>query len=131
MAAKLYGYVTGMLYILVAVYGFVWTGFHAWIEPDTGVYLLGLRLNPTHNLAHLVLGVTLLWAATEELPVARIAVAIVGAVFVALGIAGFWATGHPDWNVLALNTADNWLHLATGAVALLTAAWPTARVRTL
>lgn len=122
VAARLFAYTVGLAYVLLGVVGFAWTEFTGWLEADTGDLLLWFRLNPTQNLVHLGLGAVLMWAGTEPEGYARLGVAAVGAVLVGGGVAGFFLTGLPDWNVLALNLADNVLHLVTGAAALLAAA---------
>lgn len=117
-AARLFGYSFGFAYVALGVVAYLVTGFERWLEADVDSYVLWFRLNPTHNLVHLAIGTLLLWAGTEPEPVARIAVGLVGVLYLGVGIAGFWLVGAPDRNVLALNGADNVLHLVTGAAAV-------------
>lgn len=125
MVARVVAVGLGVLYLALGTFGFLWTGFEAWVEPDTDAFVLVFRLNPSHNLVHLAIGAALVVAGAGRAGTARSVVALVGAAYLAVGVAGFWVTGAPDWNVLALNTADNLLHVATGVVALLAAAAPT------
>lgn len=118
-----FAYGFGFIYVVLGVIGFVWTGFDGWVEAD-GSMLLLFELNPTHNLAHLAVGAVLMWAGTETSPADRVAVAVVGLLYLGLGIAGFWLTGAPDYNVLAINTADNWLHIVSGLLGVAAAAVP-------
>ncbi|HEX2027405.1 MAG TPA: DUF4383 domain-containing protein [Nitriliruptorales bacterium] len=122
--AKGFAYSVGLVYVVLGAVGFGPTGFEQWLEADTGDHLIWFQLNPTQNFLHLVLGVVLLWSATEPPARARAVVLLIGLVFGALGVAGFFLTGRPDSNVLALNLADNLLHLATGAAAIVVAARP-------
>lgn len=124
MAAKGFAYSFGLVYIVLGAVGFAPTGFEQWLEADTGDHLVWFQLNPTLNFLHLVLGVVLMWSATEPPARARASVLLVGLAFAGLGVAGFFLTGRPEWNVLALNLADNLLHLATGAAAIVVAARP-------
>lgn len=124
MAARTYGYVTGALLLLLGIGGFLATGFERWLAADTDAYVLWFQLNPLHNGVHFLVGAALLWAAAERATVCRTIVALVGMAYVALGAAGFWLVVTPDANVLALNAADNVLHLAVGAGGLLAAAMP-------
>lgn len=125
MAARAFGYVVGPLLLLLGVVGFIVTGFERWLAADTGAYVLWFQLNPLHNGVHFLLGAALLWGATDSPAAGRAVVAIAGAGYLLLGIAGFWLAGAPDANVLALNTADNILHLAIGGLAVVAAALPT------
>jgi hypothetical protein len=80
----------------------------------TGDELLGFELNPLHNVVHLVLGLVGLLTWT------RIRGAFGYGVLLAVGygaaaVFGLFALDE-DWNVLSLNTADNWLHLGLAAL---------------
>lgn len=125
MPARVFGFVVGALLLLLGVVGFIVTGFERWLAADTGVYVLWFQLNPLHNGLHVLLGAALLWGATDSPAAGRAIVAITGGGYLLLGLAGLWLTGAPDANVLALNTADNVLHLAIGGLALVAAALPT------
>lgn len=115
--------IIGAVYTVVGVLGYFVTGFSGWLSP-TGALLFGFEVNPLHNLVHLIIGVAglVMW---RPLTAARtygwlLAVGY-GAVFVyGLLVAG---TEQPA-NFLAMNVADNWLHLATALAGLLVALWP-------
>ncbi len=111
----------GVVYVLVGVIGFGLTGFDGFAARQ-GEHLFGIfEVNPLHNVVHLLVGLALLGSlALRSLVTAAIS-ATIGAVFVLLAIFGPLMTG-TDGNILALNTADHWLHAAT-ALALLTAAY--------
>ena len=105
----------GVVYLLVGVLGFFVDsgGFAA----TTGGKLLGLfQVNPLHDVAHLLIGAVLL-ASSRALSSARGANSVVGAAYLLLGIVGLFILDS-DANILALNGADNVLHLASAAPLL-------------
>lgn len=107
--------VFGVVYLLVGVLGFFVDsdGFAA----RTGGKLLGLfEVNPLHNVAHLLIGAVLVLA-SRALSTARGANTTVGAAYLLLGIVGLFILDS-DANILALNGADNVLHLASAALLL-------------
>lgn len=120
MPARLFGYVFGVVYLIVAIFGFLVTGVHGYdllTEPHTGNYLMGFELNGLHNFVHLLVGSVLLVAAADEEATAQLVVLGVSAVYGLVGVLGFFALSQ-SWNILALNMADNFLHLGTAAVGV-------------
>jgi hypothetical protein len=97
--------------------GFVLLGIAGFVLPPGGVLLWLLQVNPAQNIAHLALGAVLVAAALVGQRASRRTNAIVGAVFLVLGIAGLFLVGS-EGNVLALNSADNALHFAASVVLL-------------
>lgn len=53
--SQLIAVVVGAAYVLAGVAGFAVTGFDEWVGP-TGETLVGLGVNPLHNVVHLVIG---------------------------------------------------------------------------
>lgn len=106
--------VFGAVYVLVGVAGFFVSETFAAAEDDE---LLGFQVNHLHNLVHLLIGVALL-AAAKRHAIARSANLAIGATYLLLGVLGPWITGNEDLNVLALNTADNGLHVGSGVLLL-------------
>ncbi len=115
--ATLFAKVFGGLYLLIGLAGFVVTGFDGWFATDTGETLLGFELNPFHNVVHILIGAALLAGAGRPRSAKAIA-GVVGAAYAVVGIIGFFAVGE-EWNILSLNSADNWLHIGTAVLALL------------
>lgn len=114
----------GAVYTLVGIAGFFVTGFSDFASPD-GELLLGLfEVNPLHNIVHLVIGLTGL-ALWNRLRTARdfgwILAIGYGAAFV-FGL--FVADSDSSSNFLALNAADNWLHIISAIAGLAIALWP-------
>lgn len=110
----------GALYTGVAIVGFGLTGFTDPLTPH-GHQLLGLEVNPLHNLLHLLSGVALLTAGAAGPEPARTLALLTAGAFGVAGLFGF-ALLDSDANVLAFNVADNLVHLATAALAGLCAA---------
>lgn len=109
------GYVFGAIYVVVGLLGFVVTGFEGFAEPE-GDLLLAFEVNPLHNLVHLAVGVALAGAAAAGAAASRSVNIAVGAVYLILGVAGFFIPTDSPINILALNIADHFLHLVSGAV---------------
>ncbi len=111
---RYFAYGFGATYILVGLLGLLLTGLGDLISP--AATLIVFQVNPLHNLVHILVGA--LWVvAGSRIPTARAASQAIGAVYLLLGVAGFFIIG-TGLNLLALNLADNFLHLATALAAL-------------
>ena len=120
---RLVATVFGAVYLLVGLIGFFYTAGTPFAGPDTngGNLILGIfEVNPLHNIAHLLIGAALLIAGLGTVSAAKGANTTVGAVYLLLGIVGFFLASNPTsgLNFLALNTADHFLHLASAVVLL-------------
>jgi hypothetical protein len=114
---RLLATVFGAVYLVVGLLGFAVTGGVSFLATE-GNLLLGLfAVNPLHNIAHLLIGAALLIAGLSNVAAARTVNTFVGAVYLFLGIVGFFLVG-TALNILALNTADHFLHLASAIVLL-------------
>ncbi|MGY1601445.1 DUF4383 domain-containing protein [Geodermatophilus sp. SYSU D00815] len=113
--------VIGAIYTLIGIIGFFVTGFDDFAA-DTGESLLGFMVNPLHNIVHLVVGIAGL-VLSRSLSGARtygwVLVVGYGAAFVY----GLFAVGE-TWDFLALNWADNILHLVTALLGAAIALGP-------
>jgi hypothetical protein len=117
----------GVVLTLVGGLSFVVTGFDGFAAHNPAERFFGLAVNPLQNLLHVLAGVLgiglsarLRWTRRYGL----VLVATAAAVFAY----GVLAVGRPSLDVLNLNWAANWLHLAV-AVAGLAAAVTPARIR--
>lgn len=111
---RYFAYGFGATYILVGLLGLLLTGFGNLLSP--AATLIVFQVNPLHNLVHILVGA--LWVvAGFRIPTARAASQAIGAVYLLLGVAGFFIIG-TALDLLALNVADNFLHLATALAAL-------------
>lgn len=120
LPATRFGNVFGAAYLAIGLVGFALTGFDG-IAGTAGETLIVFEINPLHNVVHALVGVALLLAAAAGEGVARQIALVVGAVYALVGVLGLFAIG-TDADLLALNVADNLLHLVTAAVAFVAVA---------
>jgi Domain of unknown function (DUF4383) len=113
---RLLGYVLGVVFLLIGALGFAVTGGVGFADQD-GNTLLGFEVNPLHNIVHLLVGAVLLLGASRGVAAARSANIAIGGTYLVVGIIGLFILDSSA-NILALNSADNVLHLVS-AVALL------------
>ena len=114
---RLLGVIFGAAYVLVGFLGFLVTSGSSFFATP-GALLVGFfEVNTAQNIVHVFIGAALLLAALSTLRAAQRMNSIVGAACLVFGLAGLFLIGSPT-NVLALNVADNVLHLATAAVLL-------------
>jgi Domain of unknown function (DUF4383) len=109
-------YVAGAIFLLIGILGWFVTPGHSFADRDGGS-LLGFEVNPLHNIVHLLVGILLLVGARGGVSAARAANTAVGAVYLVVGIIGLFIL-NSSANILALNGADNVLHLVSGIVLL-------------
>ena len=118
--------IVGLAFTGAGIAGFFVTGFDGWIDTSTGETLLGLEVNPAHNVVHLVIGLAGL-ALWMSLGGARTYGALLFLGYAATFVYGLFAVENRDINYLSLNTADNWFHLASALVGLVIAVLPPKR----
>ena len=107
----------GAVFVVVGLLGFTVSGGHHVAGTDGG-RLLGLfQVNVLHNVVHLAAGAVLIAAAIAGARAARGANTLFGLVYLAVGIVGLFLLG-TSGNIIALNAADNGLHLVLGTVLL-------------
>lgn len=114
---RLVATIFGAVYLLVGALGFAVTGGVGFIATEGGLLLGIFEVNPLHNIAHLLIGGALLIAGLSSVVAAKTVNVIVGATYLLLGIVGFFLVG-TALNILALNTFDHFLHLASAVVLL-------------
>ena len=114
---RLVATIFGAVYILVGLLGFAVTGGVGFIATEGGLLLGIFEVNPLHNIAHLLIGAALLIAGLASARAAKTVNIIVGATYLLLGVVGFFLVG-TALNILALNTFDHFLHLASALVLL-------------
>jgi hypothetical protein len=103
----------GVVSIGLGILGFGVTGFNL-IATDLGENVLGFNLNPLQNVAHLVLGLAVLWSAYRSLRVALATATALAASFLVVGLLG----SSDGIALLGMNCATAWLHVALGAIGL-------------
>ena len=114
---RLIATIFGAVYLLVGLLGFAFTGGVGFVATQGGLILGIFEVNPLHNIAHLLIGAALLIAGLTRMAAARAVNVTVGAVYLLLGIVGFFLVGTAA-NILALNTPDHFLHLVSAIVLL-------------
>jgi len=114
---RLAGYATGVLFLVLGILGLAVTHSVGFTAAD-GQSLLVFELNPMQSLLHLGLGALLIEGARHPLLWARFANTMAGGILVAIGLVGLVLAGGSRAEFLALNQADNLLHIAAGAVLL-------------
>lgn len=113
----------GAAFTLAGLAGFFVTGFDGWTELDPDQTLLGLAVNPLHNVVHLLIGVGGLVLSRHDGSARLYGWLLVVGYGVTL-VYGLVVAGQEAGNVLNLNTADNWLHGGSVLIGLVTALWP-------
>ncbi|HEX2296228.1 MAG TPA: DUF4383 domain-containing protein [Actinomycetota bacterium] len=112
--AQLFGLVFGVVYLVVGLVGFAVTGFDNFAG-ETNEKLIVFALNPLHNIAHIGVGALLLVGSSRH-ETAKSMNLLVGVVYLLLAILGF--AGVLVDEILNVNSADNFLHIGTAALAL-------------
>ena len=113
--AVMYARVFGVVLTLVGILGLAIN-----TDQETVKSLLGFDVNLTHNIVHLLTGVLGLVAGFSMLVYARAYALVLGIVYSALGIWGLAVgEGFDPFGLLGnVNMADNFLHLAIGALGI-------------
>ena len=107
--AKTAAVVLGLVLVAVGVLGF----FPNPLWSPTGLFVV----NTAHNIVHLASGAVLLAGAYTTLG-AALALKIIGAVYALVAILGLIMGGPMLLGLVAMNTADHWLHVALAVVLL-------------
>lgn len=116
--AQLYCLVFGLVLIAVGLVGFAVNASFAMGSDMQGGRLLGLfEVNGWHNLVHLLSGLAAL-AAVRFPAHSRTFAFGFGGVYGAVTILGLAAGGNGLFHLIAMNPADNFLHLAIAAAGL-------------
>ncbi|MGH3328331.1 MAG: DUF4383 domain-containing protein [Streptomycetales bacterium] len=113
---QLLGYAFGAVYVLVGLVGFAVTQ-GVGLAATQGHNLIIFEVNPLHNIVHVAVGLLLGLGAMRGAGPARVVNALVGGVYLAVGIAGLFILDSA-LNILALNHPDNILHLASALLLL-------------
>jgi hypothetical protein len=122
--AQAYCLLAGLALVLVGALGFL-SDDHFGSATDGRGEFLGFDVNGWHNVFHIASGLFLL--ATKGEPArARAGALAFGLVYAGVAVWGF-ITGDGVLGVVAIDRADNWLHVGLAALAILSAvASPTA-----
>ncbi|MGI8429910.1 MAG: DUF4383 domain-containing protein [Solirubrobacteraceae bacterium] len=116
--ARPFALIVGIVYVAVGVAGFVVTGFSGFVTSH-GHLLFGFEVNIFHNLVHLVIGGGFIIA--SRLPDSTATQGILiggGAVYLVAALLGFLMK-LPIIAITSHAAPDNFLHLASGAAAVI------------
>ena len=113
--AQKFARVFGAVYVLVGILGFIPAVGGS--TSQTGNELLGIfGINLLHNVVHIAVGAAFLVGSSSDSAARGISIAI-GVVYLLVAVLGFMNLEFMV-DLLAINTADNILHIATAALAL-------------
>jgi hypothetical protein len=107
--AKTAAMVLGIVFLIVGALGFVPNPI---VSPD-GLFVV----NATHNWIHVASGIVLLLGAYSPLG-AGLALRVIGIVYAIVAVLGFVMPGDMLLGMIAMNTADHWLHVVLAIVIL-------------
>ncbi|TMG94268.1 MAG: DUF4383 domain-containing protein [Betaproteobacteria bacterium] len=102
----------GIVFIIVGILGFV-----SAVTPN-GLLLGYFEVNPAHNVVHLATGVVALIVAFASEKAMRLFFQIFGVIYALVALMGFFMGNQPLLGIVAINAADNWLHVLIAIVAL-------------
>jgi hypothetical protein len=109
----------GAVLVVVGAAGFAINSSFAMGDHVMGSRFLGLfEVNGWHNLVHLVSGVAALWFSRQAAGARSFSFAI-GGVYGIVTILGIAYGGGGLLGMIAMNTADNFLHLGIGAAGVM------------
>lgn len=115
--AQMFALVFGVVYLLIGIVGFAVTGFDEFAGKTFNEKLIVFPLNPLHNIVHLAVGA--LWiGASRRHDTAKSVNTLIGVVYLLVAVLGF--AGLLEWLAIegGVDGADNWLHVASGALSL-------------
>jgi Domain of unknown function (DUF4383) len=118
--AQRIGLAFGAFYVAIGVIGFFITGFNVGFTAVTGDELLGIAINPFHNLVHIGIGLILvIFARQKNAAAAEGAVMGVGLFYIVAFVIG--VTAPDNLTILGIRGEDqlaNFFHAVTGILLL-------------
>ena len=108
---KKMGKLAGWVLVVIGVLGF----FGNPLVGSSGAMFLS---DTNGNLVHIVTGAILLWVAYKSESKTDKALKVLGVIYVVMAVLGFWMSGRDLLGLMAVNSADNWLHLVLGVAML-------------
>ncbi len=122
-ANRMLATIFGAAYLLIGGAGFTVTAGVGFFQTPGGLLFGLFEVNLAHNVAHLAIGLALVIAGVAGVRAAKAANVAVGTLYLLLGLAGLFVVGGP-FNLLAINGADNVLHIVSTIAGLAIALWP-------
>lgn len=115
--AQTFALVFGIVYLAVGILGFAVTGFDDFFSESFGEKLILFPVNPAHNIVHILIGAAWL-AASRRHDSARTINLAIGAAYLLVFVLGL--LGALKWLAIesGIDSADQWLHLVSGALSV-------------
>ena len=114
--AQTFALVFGVVYLLVGIVGFFVTGFDGFASKSYDEKLILFPLNPLHNIVHIAIGALWIGSAAKH-ATAKSTNMLIGVMYAAVAVLGL--VGVLDFlEIKDAGSADNYLHLATAALAI-------------
>jgi hypothetical protein len=110
--AKNFALLFGLVFVVVGILGFV--GGLGIVGP-TGFFVT----DTAHDLVHLLSGIVLVLVSVAAPSKSKSALVVFGIVYLLVTVLGFMSASGSILGLLAINTADNYLHLVLGLALLL------------
>ena len=111
-ANDMWAKIIGIVLLIVGIVGFF-----------TGGNLVGFNVNALHNVIHVVTGALFVYAGFaskgKQAPMYNKTLGIIYLLVAVIGFLGISAFN----DLLAINTADNWLHLVIAAISIIVGFW--------
>lgn len=104
--------VFGVIFVIVGILGFVP------VATPEGKLLGIFSVNAVHNLVHLLTGIVAIICGLSSFTASRIFFIVFGIIYALVTILGFAKGEGMLLNLIAINQADNWLHLVIAIIAL-------------
>lgn len=118
--AQMFALVVGVVYLLIGIVGFAW-GFDDPAGFSDDNKLIIFHVNVLHNIVHIAIGAVLIGAAKAHATAKTVNLAV-GVVLLLVAVLGFLEVDFvAEWlNIFeGAGDPDNFLHLITGAAAVL------------
>jgi len=115
---KKFALIFGWVFLIIGILGFI-------PNPIVGLRVDTIFFTDTpHNIVHIISGLVFLFVAYKASSKSAMTLKVFGVVYLLVTILGFFSVNDTSGvgsilGVMAINTADNWLHVVLGLGALL------------
>lgn len=114
--------IASMTRFLAFLYGVVFVGigilgFLPEISPN-GMLFYAFHVNIAHNIIHIVIGLFAFWAMYRSSMASKICLQLLGMLFGAWAVFGFFYGPRPIFDFIANNLPDAWLYLVLSILTL-------------
>jgi hypothetical protein len=115
--AQTFALVFGIVYLAIGLIGFAVTGFDGFFAESFNEKLILFPLNPAHNIVHILIGAAWL-AGSRRHDSAKTINLVIGIAYLAVFVLGL--LGALKWLAIedGFDSADQWLHLVSGALSV-------------